>query len=178
MTENHLLQALSKGDHQAFELLFKKYFKSLFLHVQPILISHDNCQEAVQNTFLKLWEKRSQLKITGSLQAYLRKMAFNEALMLRRAQKSFANPDQLDLTELDTRLEHVIEHKQQFTQLEACIQSLPEKIQETFTLYRKEGLTQVEISDYLGKAKKTIEAQLSRALVLLRSCLGLEKNKK
>ena len=105
-------------------------------------------------------------------------MAFNEALMLRRAQKSFANPDQLDLTELDTRLEHVIEHKQQFTQLEACIKSLPEKIQETFTLYRKEGLTQVELSDYLGKAKKTIEAQLSRALVLLRSCLGLEKTKK
>ena len=28
MTEHHLLQALSKGDHQAFELLFKKYFKS------------------------------------------------------------------------------------------------------------------------------------------------------
>ena len=171
MTEKEILKRLSDNEHTALEYLFKQYFKSLFLHIQPILVSHDNCQEAVQNTFIKLWEKRSTLGVRENLFAYLKKMAINEALMLKRAQKNHNNLDALDFTALDNSLERVMEQKTIYDDLQHCIGSLPEKIKETFTLYRLEGLTQTEIADFLGKAKKTIEAQLARSLTLLRNCL-------
>lgn len=171
MTEKEILKRLSDNEHSALEYLFKKYFKSLFLHIKPILVSHDNCQEAIQNTFIKLWEKRRTLGVRENLFAYLKKMAVNEALMLKRAQKNHSNLESLDFTALDNSLELVMEHKSIYNDLKQCIGSLPEKIKETFTLYRREGLTQAEIADFLGKAKKTIEAQLSRSLILLRNCL-------
>lgn len=171
MTEKEILKRLSDNEHNALEYLFKKYFKSLFLHIQPILVSHDNCQEAIQNTFIKLWEKRSTLGVRENLLAYLKRMAINEALMLKRAQKNHSNLDALDFTALDNNLERVMEQKTIYNDLQYCIGSLPEKIKETFTLYRLEGLTQAEIADFLGKAKKTIEAQLARSLTLLRKCL-------
>lgn len=176
MTEKEILKRLSVSEHSALELLFEKYFNKLITHVRPILISHDSCQEAIQNTFIKLWEKRVQLDIQTNLYAYLKKMAFHEALMLKRGQKTHSDPDSLDYSAIDYHLEDVIEKNPVYVELETCIRSLPEKILETFRLYRKEGLTQQEISDYLGKAKKTIEAQLSRSLVLLRNCLQSKKN--
>ena len=178
MDKMDLITRLSESDHSALEQLFKAHFKSLFLHVQPILVAHDSCQEAVQNTFIKLWEKRSQIQVNTNVQAYLKKMALNEALMILRGQKNHDDPMDINFSSMDTRLEQVLDERPTYPGLAQCIESLPEKIKETFKLYRLEGLTQVEIADYLNKAKKTIEAQLSRSLFLLRECLGIKKNKK
>lgn len=52
------------------------------------------------------------------------------------------------------------------------IKQLPHKCQQIFILSKKEGLTNVEISEYLNVSKKTVEAQITKAYGLLRERLG------
>ncbi|CAN0596932.1 unnamed protein product, partial [Laminaria digitata] len=52
------------------------------------------------------------------------------------------------------------------------VQNLPPKCREVFILSRKDGLTNVEISDYLNISIKTVEAQITKAFSVLRNKLG------
>ena len=49
---------------------------------------------------------------------------------------------------------------------------LPPKCQQIFVLSKKEGLTNIEISEYLNVSKKTVEAQITKAFGILRERLG------
>lgn len=52
------------------------------------------------------------------------------------------------------------------------IQKLPPKCQKVFILSKKEGLTNNEIADYLNISIKTVEAQITKAFVILKNKLG------
>jgi RNA polymerase sigma-70 factor (ECF subfamily) len=48
------------------------------------------------------------------------------------------------------------------------IQNLPPKCQEVFMMSKKEGLTNLEISEYLNITLKTVEAQITKAFSILK----------
>lgn len=52
------------------------------------------------------------------------------------------------------------------------IQKLPPKCQKVFIMSKKEGLTNIEISEYLNVSVKTVEAQITKAFSVLREKLG------
>ncbi len=49
---------------------------------------------------------------------------------------------------------------------------LPPKCQQIFLMSKKEGLTNIEISEYLNVSKKTVEGQITKAFGILRENLG------
>ena len=52
------------------------------------------------------------------------------------------------------------------------IQNLPPKCKETFLLSKKEGLTMIEIAEFMNVSKRTVESQMNKAFRILREKLS------
>lgn len=174
-TEAEIFFLVSTGNKAAFERFFKTYYQSLLRYAYVMLRDKEVSEEMVQQVFYKLWEKRMNLKIHTSGKAFLYRAVQNECLnYLKHEKHKFAHQkhslimqdhmyrekasDHLILTELQTRLQK-------------AMNELPEQCRNIFYMNRIEELKYREIADELGLSVKTVEAQISKALKILRKKL-------
>ena len=86
--ERYYVKRLKKGDGKAFEFLFDKYKKRLYLFSLRFLKSEHLAEEFTQETFLKVWEKRKQLNEDESFNSYIHTICKNDILnYLKRSVK-------------------------------------------------------------------------------------------
>jgi len=172
-SEADLFLLVSTGNKAAFERFFKTYYQSLLRYAYVLLRDEVMAEEMVQQVFYKLWEKRTKLEIRTSVKAFLYKAVYHECLNYlkhekhKRAYEQYClamkeeekTSDPMALTELQTRL-----HK--------AISELPEQCRNIFYLNRIEELKYREIAEELYLSIKTVEAQISKALKILRKKLS------
>ena len=165
-------------DEQAFEVVFKSHFKALHAYAQAIVKDSVEAEEIVQTVFLKLWEKRENLKITISLKAYLYKAVYHGSINHLKHEKVRMKHSEQHLytsrqdapvesmafrEERDEQLSHRLKH---------ALNQLPEKCRLVFYLSRFEELKYQEIANRLGISVKTVEAHMGKALKTLRMQLA------
>ncbi len=75
-----LTALIMKSDKQAYNELFMRYCRSLVFYVNDLLRQPEAAEDIVQDVFIKIWEKRSELDPDRSLQALLYTMAYRLAL--------------------------------------------------------------------------------------------------
>ena len=164
---------LANGNEKAFEAIFIKYYKVLCSFSRHFLNDDELAEEIVQETFVKIWEKRKTHVIETSLEHYLfravRNHCFNQ-LQHQKIKNRYTEKILRDTgTEIKTEdcfLEPDLKRK-----IEEAIDSLPPKRKEIFRLSREEGLKYKEIADQLDISVKTVEAQMGLALKFLREKL-------
>ena len=66
-----LLNKIKNGDVQAFEKLFRSYYKPLCYYADSFLNDMDSAEEIVQNIFYMFWKDRADLQIKLSVKSYL-----------------------------------------------------------------------------------------------------------
>lgn len=162
-------------DRKAFEQLFKKNFKGLSYFALEYVKDLDIAREIVQDAFTSLWEKRSTIETDRAPEAYMSTTVRNRCLNYLRDNKKF-NSDILELEGLDTGHEysyqdHLVTDELK-TRIEQAISELPEKCREIFLLNRMEKKKYQEIADILDISVKTVEAQMSKALRIMREKLA------
>ncbi len=64
----------------AFQGLVKKYQERLYWHIRKIVISHDDTDDVLQNTFIKVWRSIENFREESSLYTWLYRIATNESL--------------------------------------------------------------------------------------------------
>ena len=69
--EKQLLSSLSSGNEEALTAIYQKYWNRLFLSAYNVLKDKEACEDIVQEIFVQLWQKKEQLVIKTSLEAYL-----------------------------------------------------------------------------------------------------------
>lgn len=154
----------------AIEWLFKAYFPYLCTTVYQFIPSGPIAEDLAQDVFFDLWRRRADIKIKGSLKAYLRKAAINKALNKIRdhkAESSYELPP-----EARTSTPRPLEVEELSQQIDQAIDQLPERCRLVFLLSRYEDLTYKEIAQKLDISEKTVENQIVKALKLLRQYLG------
>lgn len=179
-TEQILLAALSRGDESALRQIFDRYYPVLLGNVYRIIPDEDACQDLVQEVFVELWRKRSDLDIHTSLQAYLRRAAVNRALNYLKTQRrtQLQEPEDWAAT-ADTSPADIRRLEKQETleaALHRAIDLLPEKCRIVFSLSRFEQMSHRQIAEQLGISVKTIENQITKAMKLLREALVHNRN--
>lgn len=170
-----ILTQLRNGDKRALQVLFEQYYGGVCQVISRFINDRALVEDLAQEVFIRFWEKREQIVISTSVQAYLRRMAINEALgWLRRHQKFTEEPFLPDTGYGG----HDESAEEQFVQAEMrqsvtdAIDTLPPKCRTVFQLSRFEELTYQEIADQMGISIKTVENQMGKALKLLRERLS------
>lgn len=169
-----LLNALRKGEEKAFIFLVDQYSQRLFSYALSLTNNEIMAQDILQNVFLKTWEKRKKINITSSLQNYLFKSIHNEFLnqYKRNRSKMILEQKYFETLNKTVRTYDDISFVEAIEKIKVEIKNLPPKCREVFILSRKEGLTNIEIANYLNISNKTVEAHVTKAFSILRKKLG------
>jgi RNA polymerase sigma-70 factor (ECF subfamily) len=174
--DKEILNRLGKDDQLALRELFEQYNKPLFYYACKF-VNADEAHDIIQDVFVYLWQQRSMLVVSSSLNGYLSGMVRNSCLKHLRnvASKTVDMDDErhLKLEELkhfqqDPDAINSLIEKELEGKLQEALEKLPPRCLEVFLLSRKEGLKNKEIANQLGISEKSVEKHITKALQIVR----------
>ena len=162
MTEDSSLrQMLQNPSHrdEGFRMLMKQFGQTLYWHIRRIVIGHDDAEDVLQETLIKVLDHISTYKGEGSLKMWLYRIATNEALQhLRRQTKLFQSIDALS-DSLSTKL--LAETPLDGNELEVLFQkaqlTLPTQQRIAFNLRYYDELSYEEIARITSKTEQSLK---------------------
>ena len=168
-----LILYLKKGNASAYTYLVDKYNRELCLYANSLINDIIISEDIVQNVFIKVWEKRNNLKTSFSIKNYLYKSVYNACINEYKRNKSVSALEKKYIEELDRITEDKNDDASEklIELVRGIIYELPPKCREILLLSKKEGLTYAEISKYLSISKSTIERQINIAFSKIRKSI-------
>lgn len=169
---------LKNGDKQAFNHLFNLYSQKIFFFAKGYLKSEREAEEIVQETFLKIWERRGKLDPDLSINAYLFKIAFNfiqKQFIKNIKEQELKHDFAEELIRFDEQTSNMLNYHFLLDHLNLLINELPPRQKEIIILRKLDNYSIKEISEKLSISTKTIEAHLTAALKYLKERLKSEK---
>lgn len=168
-----VINALKKGDKKIFEHLYSSYYQKLCVYLLSYCQDRAIIEDVVQDVFLNLWAKRSEITIRTSLNAFLYKSTYNRLMdKYRHARLKNEMLSSYYHTAVMLAVENDNEaSRKRLGLLKACMEDLPERCREVFLSGKVRGLDYREISEELEISVKTIEGHFARAYRLLKECM-------
>jgi len=176
MDDVTLIKECSRGNAKAQRALFDKFAPKMLAVCMRYLRNIDEAEDALQDGFVKVFQKIPEFKMEGSLEGWIRRIMVNNSLDAIRRNKKQLLEDDVDS----------VQHKVSFTDFQfddmdlqylmKIIQSLPDGYRVVFNMFAIEGYSHKEIAETLGVSENTSKSQYSRARALLRDKLEQVKN--
>lgn len=174
--EAQLIKSLSKGNILAFNTLFKEYNSRLYYFINGYIKSGNEAEEMIQDIFMKIWERRADLKEELSFKSYLFTIAFNKIRKHFRSEKVISEYLHSGTGDgLDFQTTKEISYNSLLNYVSEIVDHLPARRRLIFMKSRFDGLSIREIAEELKLSHKTVENQLTDALKFIRSNLKKEE---
>lgn len=176
-SENFFLHRFKSGDELAFEKIFKSNYNPLVGFCNQFVSDQDKAQSLTQEAFINLWLNREKIETFNGIKSFLYTYAKSVCLNYLRHKKVVSKYEDRQLLQKEEELNRdVLEsfdfNSLEFTELETLIQQaiseLPDKCRQVFMMSRFEGKMNKEISEELNISVKAVEANMTRALKMLR----------
>jgi RNA polymerase sigma-70 factor (ECF subfamily) len=174
MEERELLGRLRRGEDAAYETIFRQWYAPLVAMTTALLRDRGPAEEVVQDVLLELWRRRESITFETSLRAYLFQAARNRALNHLRRLRVEARGEATIAAGMPTveAADSEAREAELNAAIQAAIAGLPDRCREVFELSRVNGLKYSEIATRLGISVKTVEAQMGKALRVMREKLA------
>jgi len=170
LSDKELFKKIIKGNEQAFDALFKRYYSALCRFAVLFAKKEDDAEEIVQFFFVKIWNNRKKIKITSSVKSYLYTSVRNASLNFIQKEKTRDAYEEKYGDHAPEISENPI--PDEFNEIyNNAVEKLPERTKEVFILCKNEGLTYSEIAEYLQISAKTVENNMGIAFRKLREFL-------
>jgi RNA polymerase sigma-70 factor, ECF subfamily len=168
------LTALRQGDESVFDAVFRRYYEPLCRYACRMLGGDmAEAEDLVQQSFVKLWDRRSELQLQLSVKAYLYRAVHNASLNRLRHEKIKVKYQTIKSRQLDQQHETQDTHSRELLErLRDALQTLPPQCRQIFELSRFDELKYREIAEQLDISIKTVETQMGKALRLMRTQLA------
>ena len=154
---------------QKYEAIFREHFAALTYFANKYTGDTDSSKEIVHTVFVNIWEKRSDFDFDKAVKSYLFTSVYNRCMNFLRDNKKFTSRDDDDsLVKEEGEFHDQMEVAELDTSIKRALQQLPEKCREVFEMVRFEGKKYAEVAEKLNISVKTVEAQMSKALKILR----------
>jgi RNA polymerase sigma factor (sigma-70 family) len=156
-----------KTQNQAFQKLLHEYQKPLYNHIRNIVLSHDDADDVLQNTFVKVFQHLKNFKGESKLFSWMYRIATNEALTFLnlKAKKSGISSVELQNKAIDNlKADIYFDGDEIQIKLQKAITTLPEKQQLVFKMKYFEDLKYEEISEILGTSVGALKASYHHAV--------------
>lgn len=150
-----------------FKAIFTAHYNNLRYYAFSILKDDVLAEEAVQNIFCRIWENGNfdPERIT---QAYLYRSVYNESLNFLKKEQIKARHESQWANDVVEEGSDNVDYKALYEKAQQALSELPEQCRTIFQMSRMEQLKYREIAERLGISVKTVEAQMSKALRILR----------
>ena len=169
------------GEKELFEILLRRHNQTLYRVIRTYLRDEDEIRDAMQNVYLKAFDKLFQFQGNSSFSTWLIRIGINEALLRLKVIKK-QKAIYLDTGHNTSEIINQIPDKQMNPEkivilheakqlLEKAIDSLPEKYRLVYVLKEIEGLENHEITESLSLTEANIKVRLHRAKILLKESL-------
>jgi len=152
---------------EAFTLIVKKYQERLYWHIRNIVLIHDDADDVIQNTFIKIWENLSNFNEEAKLFTWMYRIATNESLNFLNKRKKHRL---LSLGDHEKTLENTLIGDPWFNgneaqkKLQEALLSLPEKQRLVFNMKYFQELKYKEIADILDTSVGALKASYHHAV--------------
>ncbi len=172
LADVELFELFSKGDTNAFNVIYNRYFISLVNTAFQRVGSKDEAREVVQDMFVGFYMRRFKIEHTTNLPGYLQTLLRNKIIdryreeLTRQKHHNFIKQHQgyeaAEIPELD------IDKKLLESTIVNTIEQLPEKCRKVFIMSRIEYLSHQAIADKLTISVSTVEKHIMKALKIMR----------
>jgi RNA polymerase sigma-70 factor (ECF subfamily) len=172
--DQKLVAALPADDAAAFREIYQRYGKKMIMIGLSKCDDHDVVEGIVQDVFLKLWERRSSLRI-DNLEAYLvtcvKYSCINHLRSTLVHEKYVSSYAQFESPYADCGADDDLNVAELMNNIEDRLRQFPEKAQQIFRLHRFEHRSTKEISSEINMPQRTVEHHLMLVVRALRSYL-------
>jgi RNA polymerase sigma factor (sigma-70 family) len=167
--EKEFIQKLlnPKTQNQAFQQLLQDYQKPLYNHIRNIVLSHDDADDVLQNTFIKVFQHLKNFKGDSKLFSWMYRIATNEALTFlnQKAKINGISSETLQNKTIDNlKADVFFDGNEIQIKLQKAIAVLPEKQRLVFKMKYFEELKYEEISEILGTSVGALKASYHHAV--------------
>ena len=170
MTEDSTLIAELKDNktkEAAFRTLITQYKERLYWHIRKIVISHDDADDVLQNTFIKIFKNIDNFKAESKLYSWMYRIATNEAITFINKR---AKEKKVDITDYQQQLVSTLDSDNWFSGeeiqliLQKAIATLPQKQQLVFNMKYFNEMKYQQISDILETSVGGLKASYHHAV--------------
>jgi RNA polymerase sigma-70 factor (ECF subfamily) len=174
MDDRARLQKIQSGDEGAYDAAFRSWYPVLVRVATALLRDPDAAEEVAQDVMMELWRRRHALDADVSLGGYLLRSVRNRSLnQLRHLKVRKQSESAVEaLYDAPAGADQPIVAQELATAARQAIAELPPRCREVFELSRVHGLKYAQIAEALDISQKTVEAQMSKALKVLRERLA------
>lgn len=152
---------------QGFEMIVAQYSELLYWQIRRMVLSHDDANDLLQNTFFKAWANIDYFRAEAKLSTWLYRIALNECLTFLNKQRAATNVS-LDDPEADVlqRLEGDAYFSGDRAQmlLQKALLTLPEKQRMVFNLKYYQEMKYEDMSDIFGTSVGALKASYHHAV--------------
>lgn len=157
----------TKTQDTAFRQLVSQYSRPLYNHIRNIVVDHDDTDDVLQNTFIKVFQNLKNFKGESKLFSWIYRIATNEALTFvsSKAKKGNITNEEVQQKALkNLEADEYFEGDEMQIKLQQAIASLPEKQQLVFKMKYFEDLKYEDISEILGTSVGALKASYHHAV--------------
>lgn len=154
------------GQTQAFNLIVREYSKRLYWHLRELVMSHEDADDLLQNTFLKAWKGLPSFRWESGLYTWLYRIATNEAFTFLKKERLY---NKFSLTSFENRLINKITDDPYFRGeaiqmlLQWEVAKLPDKQRAIFTMRYFHDMDYADIANILDSNPAAVKASYSLA---------------
>jgi RNA polymerase sigma-70 factor (ECF subfamily) len=152
---------------KGFSWMLKLYQERIYWHIRRMVVSHEDANDVVQNTFMKAYKGIKNFKGNAKLYTWLYRIATNEALtfLQKRKRRQTASLD-VDDNHLANQLKADIyfDGNEIQRKLQLALNTLPEKQRLVFNMRYFDEMPYKDISDVLGTSVGGLKASYHHAV--------------
>ena len=167
--EREVLRLLQDEGTQrkGFEMIVSQYSEQLYWQIRRMVLSHDDANDLLQNTFVKAWMNIDYFRAEAKLSTWLYRIALNECITFLKKQRAM-NTVAIDDPEAAVveRLESdpYFSGDQAQLMLQKALLSLPEKQRMVFNLKYYQEMKYEEMSEIFGTSVGALKASYHHAV--------------
>lgn len=172
--EDQIRKFLKEGkEKQAFEAIVSAYSERLYYHLRRMLHTHEDADDVLQNTYIKIWKNIASYRGDSKIYTWLYRIATNEALDHIRSTKNLKTVGEENAPAKYTHRSGDIyfDEDAASAKLAKAIASLPNKQRAVFNLKYFEEMKYEEMSELLDTSVGALKASYHHAVKKIREFL-------
>lgn len=176
LSNEALQEALILGgsNERIFIEVLQRFQPGVYYHCRHLLVSHDDADDATQNTMVKVWQNIHEFKGNSKLRTWIYRIATNESINLIRKRKPTIDFDEAQPEMADLITEDLYLSADEISQkLQKALCFLPFKQKLVFVLKYFEDLTYDEIAELTSTSAGALKASYHHAVKKLEIYLNV-----